>query len=54
MKKTKLYAVILPWLWLQNFSFYYEHTVPGTGADSSTYIRVNSHLEQPMKAGRRH
>lgn len=54
MKKMKLYAVILPWLCFQNFSFYYEHTMPGSGADSSTYIRVNSNFEQPLKVGRRH
>ncbi len=55
MKKAKLYGMILPWLWLiQNSSFYYEHTVPGTAGGSTTYIGVNSHLEQPIKVGRRH
>lgn len=51
MKKTKLCAVILPWVLLQNFSFNYEYTAPVTGADSSMHIRVNSHPEQPVKVG---
>jgi len=55
MKKAKLLGVILPWLCLfQNFSVHYEHTVLGAGAGSTTYIGVNSHLEQPVKAGRHH
>ena len=55
MKKAKLLGVIIPWLCLlQNFSVYYEHTVLSSGAGSTTYIGVKSHLEQPVKAGRYH
>lgn len=55
MKKAKLLGVILPWLCLfQNFSVQYEHTVLSAGAGSTTYVGVNSHLEQPVKAGRHH
>lgn len=53
MKKTKLCAVILPWVLLQNFSFNYEYTAPVTGTDASMHIRVNSHSEQPVKPGTR-
>lgn len=53
MKKTKLCAVILPWVLLQNFSVNYEYTAPVSGTASSMHIRVNSHSEQPLKAGTR-
>lgn len=55
MKKAKILGVIIPWLCLlQNFNVSYEYTVLGSGAGSTMYIEVNSHLEQPMKTGRQH
>ena len=55
MERLQLYGVILPWLWLlQDFSFYYEHSVPETGSGYTTSIGINSHLDQSMKMSKRH